>query len=155
MVQLLGMPIYNVLEGLYDACRDSVTPKLGSVVYCDLAFGYMEHSGIYIGNNQIVHLNGDGLIESVSPKEFMEGTTACSIYVSSLGEHSTGSKNSAQRAINMIGRSREYNFLMDNCHQFSAGCLTGDFNDSINFLWMLKHCAGQELNADNWRYWDL
>lgn len=37
----------------------------GTPVYCKLA-GYVEHSGIYIGGGDIVHLNGNGEIESIS-----------------------------------------------------------------------------------------
>ena len=57
---LLTKPVLNMAEGIIDACRDQVQPEIGSVLYCDLAFGYMEHSGIYIGNRQIVHLNEIG-----------------------------------------------------------------------------------------------
>jgi hypothetical protein len=37
------------------------SPAIGSLVFCQL--GPVEHSGIYIGNNQIVQLNGKGQIE--------------------------------------------------------------------------------------------
>ncbi|MNP65712.1 hypothetical protein D3C76_1613310 [compost metagenome] len=67
------MPLYNMLEGIVDACRDSVLPEIGSVVYCDLALGYMDHSGIYVGNGRIAHLAGTGRIELVSPKKFIDG----------------------------------------------------------------------------------
>ena len=46
--------------------RDQVRPKKGSIVYCDLAF-FVEHSGVYIGNNKIVHLDGSGYVEVVTP----------------------------------------------------------------------------------------
>ena len=51
-----------------------LNPRL-EVLYCDLACGFAEHSGIYIGNNQIVELNGGGDIAIVSPKEFIDGGT--------------------------------------------------------------------------------
>ncbi len=28
------------------------SPVRGSIVYCDLAFGYAEHSGVYVGNGR-------------------------------------------------------------------------------------------------------
>ena len=55
----------------------------------------------------------------------------------------------------MIGAKRSYSWLLDNCHQFCAGCFTGDFDNSNNFLWMLKDCAKKHLRADNWRHWDV
>jgi len=57
----------GMIEGFVDyVFRDHVRPKIGSVVYCDLWM--VEHSGIYIGNNRIVHLDGSGKIEIVTPK---------------------------------------------------------------------------------------
>ena len=43
----------------------NVRPAIGSVVYCNLAV-VAEHTGIYVGRNKIVHLNGNGRIEKVS-----------------------------------------------------------------------------------------
>lgn len=144
-----------MLESLVDACRDKVQPIIGSVLYCDLAFGYMEHSGIFIGNNQIIHLSGSGNIEVVSPKKFISGGTACSTYVSCNGTEAVGSKIVAERASRMIGTTRNYNFILDNCHQFSSGCISGDFNNSHNFLFMLKNESNNELNSNSWRHWDI
>lgn len=154
-LRLLAMPLYNMVEGIVDACRDQVCPAIGSILYCDLAFGYMEHSGVYIGKNKIVHLAGNGNIEVVSPQQFIAGGTAVSIYVSCRATSAVGCMEVAQRARAMVGQSRDYNFIIDNCHQFSTGCLTGDFDNSANFLWMLKDQAKKELGSDNWRLWDI
>jgi len=48
-----------------------VTPRVGSLLYCDLARSVVQHSRIYIGNQQIVHLDGSGLIEIVSLQNFL------------------------------------------------------------------------------------
>jgi hypothetical protein len=141
-----------MVESIADNCRDSVWPVVGSVLYCDLAFGYMEHSGIYIGNREIVHLSGKGKIEIVSPKQFIDGGTACNIYVSCRDIRSVGLANVARRAKEMVGASRNYNFIIDNCHQFSAGCLTGDFKNSNNFLWMLKDESAKNIGSNSWRH---
>ena len=62
------MGLLGLVESFIDnEIRDTVYPVMGSVVYCDLAFGHAEHSGIYIGNDQIVHLDGSGDIEIVTP----------------------------------------------------------------------------------------
>lgn len=148
---LLGSFIDNVI-------RDRVYPVKGSIVYCDLAFGTGEHSGIYIGNNKIVHLDGSGDIETVSPRRFLNRlkgfNSAISIYVSCDGESPVGSKKVAKKAKNMIGNSRYYNVILDNCHQFTSGCVSGNFENSDNFLWMLKHTAESEINANTWRVWE-
>ena len=132
-----------------------VRPVPGSVVYCDLAFGFAEHSGIYIGDNQIVALEHDGRIVSRSPEGFMEGTPATRIYVSCRAGRAVGSGKAAERARKMLGSRRDYNVLSDNCHQFCAGCLLGNFENSINFLSMLQMECRMVLGADSWGVWDL
>lgn len=147
----------NLAESFIDnVIRDKVSPKIGSVVYCEMAFGLAEHSGIYVGNGKIVELSGDGVIRQVSGYDFMDSKvpTARSIYVSSQNGKAIGSEKVAERALNMLGRQREYNLILDNCHQFSAGCLTGDFENANNFLWMLKHEAEKRWGKLEWRVWD-
>ncbi len=152
----LAPAVFNIAESIVDSCRDSVSPAIGSIVYCDLAFGYMEHSGVYIGNNKIVHLNSDGEIEAVSPSQFVEGTTAINIYVSCYDDEAIGCELVADKAIAMLGNSVNYNFILNNCHQFTAGCLTGNFEgNDCSFLCSLKSEAEQQLFANTWRHWDI
>jgi uncharacterized protein YycO len=120
-------------------------------MYC----GHAEHSGIYIGNNEIVHLNSDGFVEVVSPKGFMANTTAVNIYVSCDGRYATGSKEVAENAKLLLGEYRSYNFILENCHQLSASCLSGDFSDNgCSFMWLLKSEAREHIGANTWRHWD-
>ena len=137
--------------------RESVTPDIGSVVYCSLA-GVVEHSGVYVGANQIVHLNGDGAVESVSEDEFLDRlggvNLATGIYVSCDDGEAVGSCATANGAEKMLGESRDYNVAINNCHQFCAGCLTGDFENGSNTLSSLKSIARNELGATSWRKWD-
>ena len=158
MWNILGpiIPIANLAESFVDdVIRDKVEPIPGSVVYCDLAMGFAEHSGIYIGYNKIVQLNKYGDIEIVSLKEFIDGTTAMNILVSCKDTEAVGSQEVARRAENMVGKSRDYNVILDNCHQFTAGCLTGDFEDANNFLTFLKMQTEKVLGTNTWRHWDI
>ena len=150
----------NFIESFVDnVCRDKVSAKPGSVLYFEMAFGAAEHSGIYVGKGQVVELSGEGVIQKVPVSEFLSVPsivdTAISIYVSSKDGHAVGSDAVARRARTMVGGSRNYNLILDNCHQFTSGCLTGDFENSDNFLWMLKDTAKESLGADEWRVWDL
>jgi len=152
--------LLNLLESFVDnVFRDTVSePAIGSVLYCDLAFGLAAHSGIYIGDNTIVHLDGDGIVKPTSPEEFLDRldglNTAISIYASCNDVTPVGCETVALRAISAIGNERNYNLLFDNCHQFTTGCLTGDFdNNASNFLWMLKMKAESYIDADSWRVW--
>ena len=155
-----GIGIGKLVDVLSEAIvdnvfRDQVIPTMGSVVYCDYISGIAEHSGIYVGDNEIVQLSGSGEIELVDPMEFVENTTGKSIYVSCYEDEAVGDVQVAELARSQVGRSRDYHFLMDNCHQFSAGCLTGDFENSNKFLWMLKDEASDVLGCNTWRVWEL
>lgn len=149
----------EVAESFVDnVVRDKVTPALGSVVYCGLLNNLVEHSGIYVGNNRIVHLDGSGRIEAIDPEGFLGRlgglNMAMTIYVSSRNGRAVGDEHVGHRAAAMVGSSRSYSVILDNCHQFSAGCLTGDFDNAHNFLWMLKDQAREVLGSKEWRAWD-
>lgn len=156
--KLFRSPVHNFVESLIDnVFRDKVSsPAVGSMVYCDLIMA--EHSGIYVGKGNIVHLDGDGIIEAVSPTLFLERldglNTAISIYVSCDGRKAVGNPKAAERARSLIGTRRDYNVLFKNCHQFTASCLTGNFNNNISTFTTLKSLAEDNLSADTWRVWD-
>lgn len=153
--------IKEAIRGQVDS-NVSVEPKRGAVVYCDLARDYAEHSGIYVGNGQIVNLEGDGKITKVTFEEFIRLTirlgnykdikvrTAKMIYVSCRNGKSVGSDEVADRALSMVGKTKEYSLLMNNCHQFTASCLSGDFKSPVNSLWMLKGQAFMDYDANQW-----
>jgi len=152
--------LVNLAESFIDnVIRDTVCPVKGSIVYCDLVFGNAEHSGIYIGDNEIVHLDGSGDIEEVSPMGFMDRlggfNSAISIYVSCDGGSPVGNSIAAKRAKKRIGESTNYNVILNNCHQFTSGCISGSFDNFDNSLLMLKHTAKSEINANTWRVWKL
>lgn len=156
-VAVVAHTVKHVGEYVIDEIKGRILPVRGSVVYCDLTLGngIAEHTGIYIGNNKIVHLNRHGFIEAVSPKQFLSGwTTGFNIYVSCQGDSAVGCDEAADFAESKIGCTRNYNVFMDNCHQFSAGCLIKDPENYNNFLWFLKNEAKKRLGADNWRLWD-
>lgn len=137
---------------------EKTKPVMGSVLYCDLAL-IAEHSGIYVGKGKIAHLDGSGKIEIVTARQFLKRlgglNPAISIYVSCNEETAVGSSRVAKLAKAMAGGERTYNVILDNCHQFASGCITGDFDNADNFLWMLKHTAEKEMSATCWRVWDL
>ena len=132
-------------------------PVPGTPVYCNLAV-VAEHTGIYVGDNEIVHLNGDGNIEIVSPQEFVarwDGLNpAISIYCASRNGKALGKKSIANRARAMVGKRRNYNFVLDNCHQFTCGCISGDFENACNFFWMVEMEIRDKLGNFAWATWD-
>lgn len=151
---------YGLVGTIYQSViADKVIPVPGSIVYCDIITGVAEHSGIYVGDNRIIHLNGNGEVEAVSPKTFMNRldgfNTAANIYVSSRNGKAVGSRVIAERALKQLESSVEYNLILDNCHRFVGGCITGDFNTYYSFLWAVKAQAEITLEAEFWLRWDL
>jgi len=131
-------------------------PVRGSIVYCDLAFGYAEHSGVYVGDGRIIHRTGKGLIEATSIRQFLSDTTALSIYVSCNAHgNSIGNGLTAQMAEDMLGVQTDYSLLNENCHQFCSYCLSGDIFSSTFTLTQLKRDARAHIQANQWRVWDL
>lgn len=150
---LLNGPLAAATDIALAAFQNPVRPKPGSIVYCDLLFGYAEHSGVYVGRGRIVHLNRHGQIEKVGFHDFIQRTTALGIYVSSRNGQAIGSRQVAQRALAMVNQKRKYHFILDNCHQFCAGCLSGQFDNPVNFLWLLKRQARRQMGATQWLLW--
>ncbi|ELT0935742.1 hypothetical protein R7Y08_004580 [Enterobacter roggenkampii] len=70
---VMFQPLFSLAESFADnVIRDTVDePATGGIVWCELAGGYATHSGIYIGNNRIVHLSGDGEVLCSDRKGFM------------------------------------------------------------------------------------
>ena len=152
--------IGNITKSAVDnVIKKNVHPRIGSIVHCELGLNIADHTGVYIGKNKIVHLDGSGAIESVTPKTFLKRlggfNSAMSIYVSCDEDGDpVGSDTIAKRAKKMVGKNRDYNLILDNCHQFTSGCITGDFENSDNFFWMIEHTAKEHLRTKKWRVWE-
>jgi hypothetical protein len=52
------------------------------------------------------------------------------------------------------GTTDFYNLILDNCHQFTSGCLSGNFENAHNFFWMVRDETFKVLGANGWRVWD-
>ena len=163
-------PLKNWID---DTFRDKVIPVEGSVLYVDL-YVVAEHSGIYIGNNEISNIVVDGFTESIveksSPKDFTDSSKMYSkIYVSCDKDGAVGNKRVSQYAQKSVGDSGFYGLVFSNCHVFSQKCVnkantknnTSDIFDAIGVdetweytIGSLKKTARQKLNATKWRLWD-
>lgn len=111
--------------------------KVGSILYCNLAVAF-EHTGIYVGNNRVVHLNGNGKIEEVSLNRFvnrLDGRNpAISIYCAvDCSNEPISDRLFAERALKMVGTRRDYNLILDNCHKFTYYCMTGKTLPVVTF----------------------
>lgn len=135
-------------------------PAYGSLVYTELGYGLAEHSGIYVGNKQIIDLDGRGRINKRSLSQFTSNITTFNyeIYVPCYdGENtSIGCYKAGWNAEEKLSDGRNYNLFFDNCHQFCAGCITGEFENSSNFLTFLKDDFRKAVGIENivWRKWN-
>lgn len=153
--------ITNLGQSFLDnVVKKKVKPLTGSIVHCDLMAGLAEHSGVFtIG--KIVELEGSGSIREINPETFMGSSimrTAISIYVACNAEGEVlNDYNISLRAREMVRKKRDYNLILDNCHQFTSGCITGNFENADNFFWMLNETISKELNDGEpvvWLVWD-
>jgi hypothetical protein len=166
--------------------KEKVTPVRGSIVCCDLGDPLtkaallaaevleraatkrssgrfsLDHSGVYVGNGEIVHRDGGGYLASVSPKEFIERldgwNAAISIYVSCRGEKPVGSAVVARRALAALRdpRHKGYNLLIKNCHQFCQYCLTGEEKGLADCTFTsLQDALIEEYGLSGWHVWDI
>lgn len=109
----------------------------GSVVCCGI-FGVLQHTGIYVGDNQIVELHGSGLIRAVSFERFLNDRSGKYIFVAcnAKGQPLT-SLPALNAAAEQVFQYIDYDVLENNCHQFVLNCVHpnspnvtsfGDFN---------------------------
>ena len=161
IMRFVGKMLSRALTSLF---KKKDCPVKGSIVYCDLgkSAAFFEHSGVYVGNGKIVHRDGDGKIEKVSPKEFLNRldgkNIAKSIYVSYRGVNAAGSDEVAKRALTAVSDSRHkgYGLLTKNCHQFCQYCLTGEEKGITDCsLASLKGTLKEVYECDDWRKWNI
>lgn len=142
---------------------ESVKPKVGSVVCCRLA-RVVDHTGIYVGRNRIIHRDGDGFLASVSPEEFVSRLNGLNpsfhVYVAcDEDENPLGDSNIACRARAALKDSQHndgYNLFTKNCHQFTQYCVTGELDNGImDFTFTnLEDTLKREMGFGRWRRWD-
>jgi len=169
------LPLNTAEHILDNYIFDTVQPIIGSVVYCDfiIAASAIQHSGIYVGNGNIVHLNGDGVVEKVSATEFVSGLMGfkcgSSIYVSCEGTTPVGDSFAADLALSKVGNKYDYRIYKDNCHRFVAECIGFDASSDnlkgedfsvktaaklLSTLTGVKVACRYLIDSDNWRVWD-
>ena len=132
----------------------SQVPKIGSVLYCNLALAF-EHTGIYVGKGKVVHLNGNGVIEKVSLKKFLNrldgNNPSYSIFCATNDDgKAIGNREVAERALEMVGKQQEYNLFYGNCHCFTHYCLSG-VNTNFGSFSRVEEILRSKHGLANWR----
>lgn len=100
----------------------AVIPVPGSIVCCGIA-GVLDHTGIWIDDDVIIELDGNGLIKPVSCARFIAERSGQDIYVAcdSLGRP-LAKASAVNNAVNQIYQYQDYHLIENNCHQFVWQC---------------------------------
>ena len=146
---------------------DVVKPRIGSVLKVALPFG-ADHTGIYIGNDEIVevtNIDGVATVQIVSAEEFIEGEglarVGTFIYVACKQDRdgnciAMGSKDIADRARAAVGQTSGYNLVFNNCHMFVEYCITGKRSDLSGILMGVETALDDKfIEYDYERLWDI
>ena len=139
---------------MMDCSSRRVKPVTGSVVYYRMFNGLAEHSGVYVGDGMVVHLDGFGFVTKVSVDAFVYCMNALGsshdVYVSSCAGKAVGLEKTAERAEEAVGSFRDYNVIWENCHQFVSGCITGDRDNGDSLMGFLKDTCRKEMGVEKW-----
>jgi hypothetical protein len=133
---------------------DPIHLKPGAIVHCGL-YGAIEHSGIYIGNGNIIELTGKnsgGKIQVTNFDGFTDGTGHSTIYAACHNGRLLYSDNIKNRAIAKSGGARNYNLITENCHIFTSECITGEASTNTFFTFLeLEIKKYFDVNDIEWR----
>ena len=136
---------------------------VGAVVYTNIGFAeFAEHTGIYLGADRIVELNGDGNIRIVDSWSFLNSSsqrTGDKIYIAcdQFG-YPLKKMDIAVRAIKKINEKWDYDLLFENCHEFTAGAITNVFENEYNYFTGINELIRENLNNNTpfkWRHFKI
>ena len=128
-----------------------VKPVRGCILRCDLGV-VLDHTGVYIGRGRIVSLNRHGQVRIETPVSFFPpGTDPLKnrIYTACLKGTDTvlASSAAAARAKKKNNAKTEYNVLFNNCHRFTCGCVTGNFENDVMSFAMLEDTLNKNIRS--------
>ena len=131
--------------------EQQVKPVAGAIVCCGIG-GVLDHTGIWVGEDTIIELDGNGLIKPVSAQRFTDTRTGKGIFIAcdSLGVP-LASEMAAHRAVVQIFQVRDYHLLDNNCHQFIWECFQTDSKKITTFKALSLNVADL---FDRVVYWD-
>lgn len=132
--------------------KQQVKPEFGAIVCCGIA-GILEHTGIWIGEDTIIELDGNGLIKPVSSSRFIGERSGKHIFIACDSTATPlASADAAARAIALIYQYRDYHLLQNNCHQFVWQCFVDGDQQLTTFNALNKRLASY---FNRRVYWDL
>lgn len=134
------------------ATEQKVKPRIGAVVCCGIG-GILDHTGIWVDDNTIVELDGEGLIKPISVQRFTKERSGKQVFIACDSTATPlSSELSAKRALVQIFQVRDYHVIDNNCHQFIWQCFN-DNNDKVTTFKALNMKLAHFF--DRKIYWDI
>ena len=107
---------------------------VGSVIVCEI-YHLFDHSGIYVGDGQIIELAGSGLVRAVTSQRFLHNRSGEQLMaLCDPRGQPVGNPAGAERAAAQLFSYQPYDLLRHNCHQFVCCCLTGQNRQVTSFF---------------------
>lgn len=132
--------------------EQKIMPKVGAIVCCGIG-GVLEHTGIWVEENMIVELDGNGLIKPISASRFTKERSGKNIFIAcDSNAEPLHCEIAALRAMQQIYTSLPYHVIDNNCHQFIWQCFKPHDKPLSTFKALnlrLAHYFDRKI------YWDL
>ncbi|GEM_PF-1715237 len=144
--------------------RRRFNPVIGSILRTELIKGVADHSGIYIGDNQIIEItqeNGFGVVNITDLNDFVHSSfarTGTTIYIAidRLSKDVIFNKKISIIAKKHIGKRNHYQLMEDNCHSFVHKCIINEDFVKITSVWkfeQLTESISKNLNKKRLVEW--
>jgi len=125
-------PIVQYPTDLFST-EQKVIPVIGSLVCCGIG-GLLDHTGIWVGDNTIIELDGNGLIKPISVQRFTKERSGKNIFIACDSKAKPiSSEVAANRAQQQVFQYRDYHMIENNCHQFIWQCFKADDKSLTTF----------------------
>jgi len=139
-------------------------PQLGSILRTELINGVADHSGIYIGNDQVIEItqeNGFGVVKNTDLNDFVHSSfarTGSTIYIAidRLSKDVICNEKLSNTAKKHIGKRNTYQLMKDNCHSFVHKCIINEDFVKITSLWKFEELTksiSKNLNKNRLVEW--
>ena len=136
----------------YFSTEQRVKPQIGAIVCCGIG-GVLDHTGIWVDDDTIIELDGEGLIKPISVKRFTKERSGKHIFIAcDSNALPLACSSAADKAIAQIFQARKYHVLDNNCHQFVWQCFGGEQSKVVTFKDLNLRMA-KKFNRKI--YWDL
>ncbi len=129
-----------------------VKPIIGAIVCCGIG-GVLDHTGIWVDEDTIIEMDGQGLIKPISSRRFTAERSGEKIFIACDSNASPLVSNiAAERALEQMFQVKPYDMINNNCHQFLWQCFKPHDTKLTTFKELNLRIAN---HFDRKIYWDV